>query len=72
MINKFILFILTKYFHKYLIQLLNREDLVTLKFDRAQYRKIEERVGHIRSDGNSDYQLGQQSVLKVLRDDYVR
>lgn len=72
MINKFILFILTKYFHKYLIQLLNREDLVTLKFDRTQYKKIEERVGHIRSDGNSDYQLGQQSVLKVLRDDYVR
>lgn len=72
MINKFIIYILTKYFMKFIVQLLNQEDLVSLKLSHTQYKKIENEVGHIRSDGNSDYQLGQQSVLRLLRNDYVR
>lgn len=76
MINKFMVFILLKFFKKYLPLLLNTENLVVLKLDRDVYKRIEEKVGFIRGNNSEPmdyaYQLGQQSVLKVLRDDFTR
>lgn len=72
MLDKLIVYVLSKYFTKYINLILSNEDLVSLKLSPTQYKTIEDKVGHIRSDGNSDYQLGQQSVLRLLRNDYTR
>lgn len=76
MINKFITYLLTKFFMKHIVSLLNTENLVKYKLDTETYKRLEAKVGTIRGNNISQheyaYMLGQQSVLKALRDDYVR
>lgn len=76
MFNKLFVFIITKFFKDKIHLLLNVDNLVTVKLDRDVYQRIEKQVGTIRGNNSNDmdyaYMLGQQSVLKVLRDDYTR